>query len=134
MAPLRPWPPDLPALVTIPQKIVPSLREASRIIKERFAFDNFPVTGYISDLHGDLQLQHDTAKPAGGVVAIGTTIEGTLRKVHVRMGIEDYNTAAVAHTSGAKVTVMGDLRKEGRSYVVLNPRDIRFHFRQEEDD
>jgi hypothetical protein len=120
--------PTVPSYVSVPQKAVPALREASRIIKERFAYDDYTLEGYITDLHGDLQLQHDIIKPFGGLVAIAAPLEGKQKKVTVRLGAQDYEKAGRAHMEGTLIKVLGDLRKEGRTYVLTNPHSVHFEF------
>jgi hypothetical protein len=117
--------------VTIVQRAVPALKEASRIIKERLAFDDYPLAGYITDLHGDLQLQRDSHRPSGGTITVATYVEGVPRKVDVRLDFEQYEKAARAHTSGVLFRATGELRREGRSLLLLDPRDVIFEFAEQ---
>jgi hypothetical protein len=120
--------PAVPNHLTVPQKVAPALKDASQRIKDQLAFDDFPVEGYITDLHGDLQLQDGTSKPSGGTIAVAAQVEGQVKKINVRLGFEDYEKAARAHTSGVPISLKGNLRKDGRFYILKDPKNIVFEF------
>jgi len=124
--------PATPNHLTVPQKVAPALKDASQRIKDQLAFDDFHVEGYITDLHGDLQLQEATPKPSGGTIAVAAQVEGQVKKINVRLGYDDYEKAARAHTSGVPISLTGNLRKYGRLYILQDPKNIVFDFPEDD--
>lgn len=113
--------------VEVSQMAIPALMEASRVFKEEAPRDDFTIVGFLTDFHADLHLQADSPVPLEGTVVILTPIEGLMRKVRVSLSRADYERAFEAHKKGAIARMTGDLRREGRNWVLLNSHDINFN-------
>ena len=60
----------------------------------------------------------------GGEAVIHGFVEGKPIAIRVVLAPESYQTAINAHRDGLLVRCLGDLGREGRSWVLQNPRDF----------
>lgn len=103
--------------VFFPNDHLPVLRQAADFLAETQSREDFELEGYITKLARDKQTEGD--------VTIAATVDGQLLKVLVRLPPGQYKVAADAHTADHKVSVMGELGKEGRQYRLADPRHLR---------
>jgi hypothetical protein len=59
-----------------------------------------------------------------GTVTVAGVVDGRLRNVRLELEPEAYAVAAEAHLSGRTVRCEGELAREGRAYVLRQPRRL----------
>lgn len=101
------------------------LAEAARVLKDRQAFRNEVLSGYITGLNREMA-------PTEGRVKLKTFVEGSPRSVSVELPSELYSRAIEAHESKAEVKIEGDLEFKGQRWHLLSPRN--FVILEERDD
>ncbi len=112
--------PNVPDRVRVPQRLVPALKEASRVFRGSFQPRFTNLSGAIIDLHSEWMLQKaDTA--AAGLITVAGTIDGRTRKVRVELPMQDYMRAIDAHRQGKLVRVRGVIRREGNYFALQDP-------------
>ena len=95
----------------------PILREAARLLREDIPQEDFELYGVV------LAVRREDGAPTGRVTIRGY-VEGSLRQVRVDMNEADYETAIEAHRKGLPVQCEGELLREGRTYLLRNPRNF----------
>jgi hypothetical protein len=96
---------------------MPYLEEASRHFRQTSELEGVEVFGAVhrlEHLHGD----------AGDVTIVGT-VDGERRTVVTELQGEDHTRAIRAYEDRLAIRCFGELRKEGKSYRLRNPRDVR---------
>jgi hypothetical protein len=121
----RPLLREVPSGAAFSADIAAVLREASTQLREEASYPATEIVGTIVGLKSD-----DSA--AGGGVDLRVHLEGRQRKVRVSLEPAAYQEALTAHRDGALVRCLGDLEREGRSWVLRNPRDFRTCLENEE--
>lgn len=122
-APVREMREELPSAVTISDDVVILMREASRRFKELGPPEEVEIEGFVNTLH----------RPEGaerGRITMATVTDGVLHKVTMELDKPEYDKAIEAHKQERSISCTGVLTKEGRGFVLSDPRD----FRVEEDD
>jgi hypothetical protein len=102
----------------IPSDLIPVIQEASRLFKETEPQDDFELLGFVERLD----------RPLGanvGQVFINALIDERPRRVRMELEDRDYQVALQAHKESRPISCVGDLRKEGRSFHLLNPRQFQ---------
>jgi hypothetical protein len=102
----------------LPRAFAPLLRSAALALKAKAPADDVEVAGPVLKL----------SRPDGantGKVVVASTIDGHLRKVTIEMEGADYLAAVSAHADQAALSVTGTLQKEGKTYRLRSPRDVR---------
>lgn len=100
------------------------LQEASRTLKARQEHIGERIEGYVKSLDRG---RHDLE----GRVVIKGVVEGSMSSVRVNFQPEDYSRVVDAHEHRLVVSLEGDLRRDGRGWVMSNPRGLEIH---EDDD
>ena len=120
---------DAPPLsqATIPQKATRFFEAASKALKEREPRDDVSIAGFVTDLHRELRLMRDTPQAAGGVITIAGQIDGVPKKVMVELPANEYEKATHSHTQGSPVRAIGNLRKQGRQYHLIDLQEVFFY-------
>ncbi len=113
----RPLANFVPGRVMFSPDMVPILQEASRLFKETEPREAFEIRGFVIDLH------RDEGAPIGRVVVSGL-IDGDVRKVSVELPEPEYSKAVEAHRDERRLLCSGDLVKQGRTYRLLNVRNL----------
>jgi hypothetical protein len=99
--------PDLSAL----------LREAAARLREEVTYPATEIVGPVVKL--------DSAEPArGGEVIVLAAVNGKRRHVHLALDADAYRKVVMAHLASEQVRFAGELVREGRSWVLRNPRDF----------
>jgi hypothetical protein len=94
------------------------IQEAGRSLRAIAADEEIEYRGFVT------KLSRDDAT-AGGMVAIAGVVEDSMRRVQVDLPREDYEAAIVAHRHGLPVSVVGELHKTGRAWVLSRPRNFQ---------
>ncbi len=117
--------PAEPDNVRIPRKLVPALREASRILKEGAAPEPILLIGAITDLHSEWRIQREGHEAAGMITVVGPA-GGRVRRVRLSLPMPDYLRAVEAHRKGDLIRVRGILTRAGNYFELLSPHDLLF--------
>ena len=107
----RPLPNAIPARTRITEDFVPIIQEAARYFRFSDVLEEYEVRGPV------IKLERGGGDPVGRAT-IYAMVEGGLRKVTVELSDVDYHTAVAAHDNGLPVRLIGNVKKEGRSYKV----------------
>lgn len=121
----RPLPSDVASRVVISKDVIPAITEAARLFRATDTLEDYLVQGPV------VKLERDDGQSIGRVT-IYAPIEDMLRKVVVTLSIDDYNKATEAHSRYQAVKLRGNVKKQGRSYVVSDP--VGFDFSADVDD
>jgi hypothetical protein len=116
-SPTRPVAADVPRRITLSADRIPVIREASRLMRERAPVTDFELRGAVVKLE----------RPEGASVG-KVTVMGLLDDRQVRITAElldaPYHLAITAHEQGRTLRLVGTLAKDGRAYILKNPRDV----------
>lgn len=93
------------------------LRQAADYLAETQIREDFELEGYITQLERD-------PDAIQGDITIAANVDGKLRKVLVGLRPELYKLACRAHVEDLKVTVVGELGKDGRQFRLIHPRHL----------
>lgn len=116
-SPARPVAEDLPRRIAISADRIPVIREAGRVMRERAPVTDFELRGAV------IKLERAESSPTGKVTIVGLLDDRQVRAT-AELADEPYHRAVAAHDQGKTLRVLGTLVKEGRSYVLQNPRDV----------
>lgn len=111
----RPAAPQPP--ITFDDDVLPSISEAGRMLREASPRPDATIVGQI------VKLEQDEEDP--GRATISGVVDGERRKATVQLAESDRALAVSAYESRSTVSVTGDLRREGRGYVLADIRDVR---------
>jgi len=115
---LRPSPVGVPSSVALTRDLVPILAEAARVLREAAPRDLFPVMGPV------LRLSRKSPDEPGRVTIL-SFLDGEPRRIVVEMVGADYATAIEAHGAGTCLRCVGRLEKQGTTWTLVNPQDVR---------
>lgn len=111
----RPAPEHLPqSRVIISSDIVPVLVEAAKKFRAKDHLADYLVQGSV------VKLERENGALNGRATVLAE-IDGVPRRLTMELGPVEYDLAASAHTHYQPVRVIGDIRKEGRSYLLTKP-------------
>lgn len=113
-SPTRPNP-GAPPQVAFQRELFQYLDEADRVFRETSPEEGYELCGFV------VKLERGEGERAGRVTVMDFS-EGHPRKVMLVLEGTHYNTAIEAHQQRLPFTCEGVLRREGRSYVLDNPR------------
>ncbi len=103
--------------VTINADAVPVIREAARFLREAATREDYTLHGFVTVLR-----RHTTG--ALGRVTISGLIDGVFRNVQADLLPDSYEQALLAHRERLPISVVGELAREGRSWVLLHSREF----------
>lgn len=95
------------------------LREAACLFRENIPVEDYDLVGYIVRMvreEGEIE----------GQVTISGYVDNTPRRIRVILNDADYQLAVKAHGQDEAIQCTGELVKEGRSYILKNPRNFTF--------
>lgn len=111
-------PPQGPRVVLdVPREVAPTLREAARLFRSITPRDEFELQGYV------YKLERAPAAAAGRVMVDGI-VDGRWRAVGIELGDAHYQLALGAHDQRQRISGTGELVREGKSFVLRNPRNL----------
>jgi len=117
------WSPARPIEVAIPSRVkitsdrIPIIREASRVMKERSPYEEFELEGAV------VKLERSEGQPLGKVTVIGA-VDGKSHRVLLELPEPHYQSAITAHRQNQPFRCVGTLAREGRGYILREPRDV----------
>jgi len=105
----RPVPAAKPRRVQIPDRLVPVIREAARLFRDRSPVEEFELIGPV------IRLERPDGAEVGSVTVLGFA-EGIPRRVTLSVGREAYDVAIQAHRDGQPVGCSGVLQRVGTAF------------------
>ncbi len=127
-APIRPIVgPSPPLTVRFEPDVIPALKSAVEILRPRTPREGERIFGYVELLHQPAQ------EVLIGDLAITTRVDGRILKVHLSLQKPDYDQAIGAFKEKRPIEVTGDLVKEGKRWVLQNPRGLSLPTVDEDD-
>ncbi|MEI6387363.1 MAG: hypothetical protein WCQ50_12050 [Spirochaetota bacterium] len=117
------WSPARPIDVSAPRRLafssdrIPVIREVGRVMRDRAPMPDFELRGAV------VKLERGEGAPTGKVTVAQYGDEGP-RRVMLELGDSEYHKAVQAHDQGKTFRAFGTLKKEGRGYILENPRDL----------
>ncbi|MFM7575239.1 MAG: hypothetical protein ACKO4S_19270, partial [Snowella sp.] len=107
---------DIPTAIFLSRNIIPVIERAAKKLKSVHK-DNFELRGMVINLHR----LPDTKT---GKVIVRSNIDNTKREVAVQLQDTDYEIAVQAHIEKSMIVCYGELSKEGKTFNLLNPRNV----------
>ncbi len=104
-----------PSYVAFTRDVIPVLQEVSRQFKESGLREEFELQGVPVTLHSE-------SAQAGGTVLVDAVVNGAVRRVRITLPSGEYELAIAAHKDEKTVSCSGELVREGRAFVLRNPR------------
>lgn len=113
----RPLAVPMPRAIVFTPDTAALLREAAARLRDEATYPATEVVGPVVKLN--------SAEPSqGGEAVLHAPVDGRSRSVRVVLDSAAYQAAIAAHRDGALVRCVGDLGREGRSWILRNPRDL----------
>lgn len=99
--------------------VIPVIQEAARIFRDTAPVEDFVLFGPVIKLESENMFE--------GRATVAGVVEGKVRKVRVDLDKQDYRTAYDAHgkLEVQAIQCVGELVKDGTTYVLHNAHDIR---------
>jgi hypothetical protein len=116
-APLRGIPNHTSSTATISADSVPILKETVRIFRETETVESSEVIGTVN------KLEHQGGDH-GKVTIIGSA-DGLPRTVTLDLAGKDHVSAVRSYEDRIPISCIGELTREGRSWILRNPREFR---------
>lgn len=117
-APRRPLLAEVPRAIAFSSDTSGILREAAKRMREDASYPATEVFGTV------VKLDSPNSAIGGEVVLRVEVPDGRLRRVRVVLDATPYQVAIEAHGARTLVRCVGDLAREGGSWVLRNPRDF----------
>ena len=113
----RPEPEITSEVITFHRELLPILEEAGRFLRTRVPEEDFEVRGHVIRLH--------RGKGAStGTVTVSAPVEGRNPKISMALNEEQYRIAVGAHEREVPIACTGELRRDGKNFVLESPRDF----------
>ena len=106
------------SIVAITSDFVPVIEEASRLFKETEPQDDFELMGFVERLTRSQGADR-------GTISVSTIIDERPYHVALELTSPEYEVAVDAHHDSKPISVTGELVREGRSYELKKPRQLR---------
>ena len=116
-SPARPPEPNTVRSVRFTADRIPVIREAGRLLREASPVADFELEGAV------VKLERADGALTGKVTILGQ-VEGKPRRVVFELGDPNYHLAVLAHDQFKALRCFGSLVREGRSFILQNPREI----------
>jgi hypothetical protein len=115
-SPLRGAPLNSVQDVAISPDAIPIISEAARIFRQTETVNNSEVIGVVN------RLQHQGGDH--GKVTIVGSADGVPRAITLELSGKDHELAQRSYSQRDPISCTGELTREGRSWVLKNPREI----------
>ncbi len=115
-APLRDVPSNVPRFAAITSDFISIIRETARIFRETETVGGIEVLGVVN------RLEHQGGDH-GRVTIVGSA-DGIPRSVTTELSGPDHSLAVRSYEERIPLTCVGELTRDGRSWVLRNPREI----------
>lgn len=113
----RPLVTEVPRRTVFSSDTAPILREAAFRMRDEATLADTDIMGPVVKL--------DSSNPTdGGVAVIKSAVDGRFRSIKVFLGAEMYGAAIEAHRERQLIKCVGELKREGGSLMLRNPRDF----------
>ena len=119
-APSRPEPTHVPTHHEFTPDALEYIKAAGRSLRERSPVDGFEVLGVV------IVIDRQISDAFEGIVTVLADVDGRPRKVRIPMLGENWAAAHDAMKKGLLLFCRGELMREGKLFVLNNPRDIIF--------
>ena len=116
-APLRGIPINTVSYATISIDSIPILKETARIFRTTEIVEGSEVIGTVN------KLEHKDGDH-GKVTIIGST-DGVPRTVTMELAGKEHENAIRSYEDRIPISCVGELKREGRSWVIRNPREFK---------
>lgn len=116
-SPARPVAAEAVRRVAFSSDRIPVIREAARLMREKAPLTDFELRGPV------VKLDRPDGAPTGKVTIARYTDDGP-RRVTLELGDPLYHAAVDAHDQRRTLRALGTLVKDGRSFVLQDPRDV----------
>jgi hypothetical protein len=103
--------------VRFDSSIVPILREAAQYFRHNEPQPDFTIEGHVVALD---RAEGDSI----GKIKVSCMIEKKWKKIWIELENADYVTALACHEKKIPISCTGDLERDGRSWVLTNPKNI----------
>lgn len=113
----RPQASSTPSHFSVESDAVPVIEEAGRLLRSREPQEHFRLYGPV------FRLQQRPDESRGTITVVGM-VDDRPRNVVVELEGPEYHLAISAHENHEPIVVTGDLVKDGRSYVLKNPKNL----------
>lgn len=117
------WSPARPMELAVPNRVriapdrIPTIREASRLLKERSPCEDFELEGAV------VKLEKEESSLRGWITVIGA-VDAKPSRVMVELCEPFYQIAIRAHLQEMPFRCVGTLVRDGRGYMLRDPRDV----------
>lgn len=115
-APLRAMPKGVPQFSSVTPDYISIIRETARLFRETETAGGIEVLGLVN------RLQHQGGDH--GRVTIFGSADGVPRNVTAELSGADHSLAVRSYQERIPLSCVGELAKEGKSWVLRNPREI----------
>lgn len=109
---------DAVSSIDFDSDVVPVLQDASRALREMGPFEDEVVEGFVARL---IRGKEDEI----GTIVIDGLAQGVRRNIHVELPESQYGLATKAHNDRYPVRVRGILTRQGRTWVLSDPGQLR---------
>ena len=92
--------------------------EGAELLRKNSPFLDAHVTGEI------VRLDRESKEEFDGHSVVLYEFDGRPIPLHVQFSIEDQEQVVLAFRNGIEISVNGDIQREGRRHVLMNPRDF----------
>ena len=104
--------------ITVTSDIIPFIEEVSRLFKETEPQEEFELLGFVERLTRQVGAEK-------GQIVISTFIDERPYRVAVDLISPEYELAVEAHEYKHAISIVGQLIREGRSYQLREPHQLR---------
>lgn len=107
-----------PERIFVSSDVAPVLQEAARFFRGAAPLEDFELRGMVVKLE----------RPEGirdGRITVAALVDESIRRVQLELTAGDYAQAIHAHEREQPIYCEGELTREGRGYVLHNPRAFR---------
>ncbi len=111
---------DVPTSIFISRNIIHVIESAAQKLKSIYE-ENFELRGMVVELHR-------LPETRTGKVIVRLEIDDKTREVAIQLQDEDYEIAVQAHGQKTMIVCSGELSKEGKTFKLLNPRNLSIAF------
>lgn len=133
-APARPEPIHVPTHHEFTPDALAYIKEAGRSLRERSPVEGFEVLGIVIAIDRPTGDPYQASDAFAGVATVLADVDGRPRKVRIAVFGDDWTKAHDAMKKGLLLSCRGELTREGKFFVLKNPRDIVFIAPDDDDD
>jgi hypothetical protein len=114
----RPVPPLANQRFAVTPEHARVFKEVATVLKTKAPGEEFEARGPVT------RLRREPPAPRGEITLVGN-VDGVGRNISISLSGDDHSLAVRAHDERKYLSAIGVLRKEGRSYRLTDPRNVR---------